>query len=131
MTEVMSLCMAVVLCMMGQASGSERMPCGVDARPHPNGVCGDRLLRARTNLCILLRKDYPDVFGKRSVDQFPITSITSMYLFAESKRTSSKDVGDYDVDVERQKRQGMQSTVLALNDRRRQQSVARREQDAG
>ncbi|XP_025099409.1 molluscan insulin-related peptide 7-like isoform X2 [Pomacea canaliculata] len=131
MTEAMSLCMALVLCMLGQASGSEHMMCGVDARPHPRGLCGDYLMRARQNLCALLRKDYPEQFGKRSVDQllqFPLKSFANMDFFTEEGPVKSasdyskmllpvlpkasdspvaEDMGEYDLDLERQKRQGM------------------------
>lgn len=83
MTEVTSLGVALVLCMLGQVTAVP--PCGVDARPHREGICGDMLIRARAQLCFLLYTDYPDHFhpGKRSVDNvfdLPIEAFAKMHF---------------------------------------------------
>ncbi|KAK7474790.1 hypothetical protein BaRGS_00033971, partial [Batillaria attramentaria] len=84
MTEVTSLGVALLLCLLGQVES--RPSCGVDARPHSEGICGNTLMRARQNLCFLLYADYPDLFehrGRRSVDDIfdlPIEAFTKMHV---------------------------------------------------
>ena len=82
MTEVTSVVVAL-LCMLGQVTGMPRRSCGVDARPHMDGICGQSLVRARNNLCFLLYADYPDHFGKRSVDDifnYPVDAFAKMNM---------------------------------------------------
>ena len=87
MTEITSVLLAL-LCMLGQVTGMPRYSCGVDARPHKDGICGESLIRARNNLCILLYNEYPEHFGKRSVNDifnYPTQAFVDMNLLGDSK----------------------------------------------
>lgn len=107
MTEVTSVVVAV-LCMLGQVAGMPRRQCGVDAAPHREGICGDALIRARDNLCLLLYQDYPEHFpghlrpNKRSVHDvytYPMDAFVKMdYLGHGECILRSKDASKtYDV----------------------------------
>lgn len=76
MREVTSLLLAT-LCMLGRVAGLPLM-CGVDSRPHRDGICGEALIRARTNLCFLLANDFPDIFGRRSTMK---RSVQELYAY--------------------------------------------------
>ena len=58
---------------MGQVLANRKLTCGVDAGPHTEGICGQRLQRTRKLLCVLLREDYPNIFNKRSISDHYVT----------------------------------------------------------
>nr|AQS80517.1 insulin-like 1B precursor [Charonia tritonis] len=93
MREVRSVLVAL-LCMLSQVTGMPEYTCGVDARPHLEGLCGPRLTRARDNLCFLLTADFPEYFGKRSVKDFfnrPVKDFVDMGILADEMTEAPMD----------------------------------------
>lgn len=64
---------ALTIC-QSQGQGQDRA-CTLTASPHPNGLCGEKLAQAHANLCFLLARAYPDIFGKRSSPSLPSSSL--------------------------------------------------------